>query len=51
MNLHSSNWRLKSRLFSGALTAPGFYSLRFVLAGRGHDATEFQEAQVALGLS
>ena len=33
------------------MTAPGFYMLRFILAGRGHDATEFQEAQAALGLS
>jgi di/tricarboxylate transporter len=33
------------------MTAPGFYSLRFFLAGRGHDATEFQDAQAALGLS
>ena len=40
-----------SALFSGAMTAPGFYTLRFILAGRGHDATEFQEAQAALGLS
>jgi hypothetical protein len=33
------------------MTLPGFYTLRFVLAGRGHDGTEFQEAQAALGLS
>ena len=39
-----------SALLAGAMTAPGFYTLRFVLAGRGHDATEFQEAQAALGL-
>jgi predicted small integral membrane protein len=32
------------------MTAPGFYALRFILFGRGHDATEFQEAQAALGL-
>jgi len=32
------------------MTAPGFYTLRFLLVGRGHDATEFQEAQVALEL-
>jgi hypothetical protein len=40
-----------SALLAGALTAPGFYTLRFILAGRGHDATEFQDAQAALGLS
>jgi hypothetical protein len=40
-----------SALLAGGMTAPGFYTLRFILAGRGHDATEFQEAQAALGLS
>jgi hypothetical protein len=40
-----------SALLAGTMTAPGFYALRFILAGRGHDATEFQEAQAALGLS
>ncbi len=40
-----------SAAFAGALAVPGFYSLRFILAGRGHDATEFQEAQAALGFS
>ncbi len=40
-----------SSILAGAMTAPGFYTLRFMLAGRGHDATEFQEAQAALGLS
>ena len=33
------------------LASPGMYVLRFFLVGRGHDATEFQEAQSALGLS
>src|SRR5512133_959724 len=42
---------LASALLAGAMTLPGFYVLRFVLFGRGHDATEFQEAQAALGLS
>ena len=41
----------RSALLAGAVTAPGFYTLRFLLAGRGHDATEFQEAQAAMGLS
>ena len=40
----------RSAILAGAMTAPGFYTVRFLLAGRGHDATEFQEAQVALGL-
>ncbi len=41
----------RSALLAGAMTIPGFYTLRFLLAGRGHDATEFQEAQSAVGLS
>lgn len=40
-----------SALLAGAIASPGFYTLRFILAGRGHDATEFQEAQSALGLT
>ncbi len=42
---------ISSSMLAGAMTAPGFYTLRFILAGRGHDGTEFQEAQAALGLS
>ena len=42
---------ISSSILAGAMTSPGFYTLRFILAGRGHDATEFQEAQAALGLS
>jgi hypothetical protein len=38
-------------LLAAAIAMPGMYTLRFFLAGRGHDATEFQEAQSALGLS
>jgi hypothetical protein len=41
---------IRSALLAGAVTAPGIYTLRFILVGRGHDATEFQEAQAALGL-
>jgi hypothetical protein len=40
-----------SVFLAGAILTPGVYSLRFLLAGRGHDATEFQEAQAALGFS
>ncbi len=42
---------ISSSILAGAMTAPGFYTLRFILAGRGHDGAEFQEAQAALGLS
>jgi hypothetical protein len=41
------NWAI----LAGAIATPGFYSLRFILFGRGHDATEFQEAQSFLGFS
>jgi len=40
-----------STLLAGSIVVPGIYTLRFLLVGRGHDATEFQEAQSALGLS
>jgi len=40
-----------STLLAGSIAVPGIYTMRFFLAGRGHDATEFQEAQTALGLS
>ncbi len=49
--LHLRPGATSSSVLAGAMTAPGFYTLRFILAGRGHDATEFQEAQAALGLS
>ena len=34
----------------GALIPPGLYTIRFLLAGRGHDGLEWQAAQTALGL-
>jgi hypothetical protein len=43
--------RFNSALLAGAIVTPGFYTVRFIISGRGHDATEFQEAQSALGLS
>lgn len=49
--LHLRPGPVSSSMLAGAMTSPGFYTLRFILAGRGHDATEFQEAQAALGLS
>ena len=41
----------RSALLAGTMAVPGFYVLRFVLAGRGHDGTEFQEAQAVLGFN
>lgn len=40
-----------SAVLAGGLVAPGIYTIRFILMGRGHDMTEFQEAQAALGLN
>jgi hypothetical protein len=36
-------------ILAGALLPVGVYTLRFLLVGRGHDATEWQAAQTALG--
>lgn len=44
-------FRYNSAVLAGVIAMPGMLTLRFVLFGRGHDATEFQEAQFALGLS
>jgi hypothetical protein len=35
----------------GALAPPCFYTIRFLLVGRGHDGLEWQAAQTALGLA
>ncbi len=48
---HRQPGTTSSAALAGAITGPGFYTLRFLLAGRGHDATEFQEAQAALGFN
>lgn len=40
-----------SAILAGTLMIPLVYVVRFFVSGRGHDATEFQEAQAALGLS
>ena len=45
-----TDYRYKSALLAGVIAVPGIYTLRFMLVGRGHDATEFQEAQAAMGL-
>jgi hypothetical protein len=38
-------------VLAGALVMPFAYTLRFALAGRGHDGFEWQAAQAALGAS
>ena len=43
--------RLNWAIVAGALATPGFYTFRFITMGRGHDATEFQEAQNFMGFS
>ena len=45
-----NDFKFRSALLAGSLAIPGVYSFRFFIVGRGHDATEFQEAQAALGL-
>jgi len=45
------SFKYKSALLAGGIAMPSIYTLRFILRGRGHDETEFQEAQSALGLS
>lgn len=47
----NKTYRINSAILAAAIAIPGMYTLRFILSGRGHDATEFQEAQSALGLS
>jgi hypothetical protein len=47
----SKDFNYNSALLAGAMATPGFYTLRFIIFGRGHDATEFQEAQSALGFN
>lgn len=45
------SFKYNSAILAAAIVAPGMYTLRFIVAGRGHDSTEFQEAQSALGLN
>ncbi len=48
-------WYVRTRqpwadaVLAGVLLPPCFYTVRFLLAGRGHDAVEWQAAQSALG--
>jgi hypothetical protein len=44
-----SKFNLKLVVLAAALAYLGGYCIRFILKGRGHDSTEFQEAQAALG--
>jgi hypothetical protein len=41
----------REAILAGALLPLAFYTLRFLLVGRGHDDTEWQAAQTALGLT
>ena len=43
--------KYNSAVLAGGIAMPSIYTLRFILNGRGHDQTEFQEAQSALGLN
>jgi len=43
--------RYHAAMLAGAFALPGLYTLRYFLIGRGHDATEFQEVQSAIGFS
>ena len=47
----TNSFNYRSSLLAGALAMPSIYTLRFILTGRGHDGTEFQEAQSALKFS
>ena len=40
----------REAVLAGAFLPVGIYTLRFLLVGRGHDGTEWQAAQAALGL-
>lgn len=40
----------REAILTGAFLPLALYTLRFLLVGRGHDATEWQAAQTALGL-
>jgi hypothetical protein len=41
----------REAILAGSLVPVGLYALRFLLVGRGHDDTEWQAAQTALGLA
>ena len=43
--------RASSAVLGGVLVVPALYVIRTLLAGRGHDGLEWQEAQSAIGLN
>lgn len=43
--------KTNTALLAAGTASPVVYSILFLLKGRGHDATEFQEAQLAIGAS
>ncbi len=43
--------KYSSAILAGSVASPGLYTYRFLMMGRGHDETEFQESQAALGFS
>jgi len=45
------SFKHNSAVLAGGLAMPSIYIFRFIVSGRGHDGTEFQESQSALGLS
>ena len=47
----NKTYLFNSAILAGAIANPGLYTLMFILRGRGHDSTEFQEAQSVMGLS
>jgi hypothetical protein len=46
-----SRFKYDSAILAGALASPALYTLKFIISGRGHDSTEFQETQSVLGLN
>lgn len=44
-----SSFKYSSSVMAGSIAMPSLYTLRFITSGRGHDGTEFQEAQSAIG--
>lgn len=46
-----SAYKYKAVVLAAAIASPGVYSILFLFKGRGHDGTEFQEAQAAMGFS
>ena len=45
------SFKNNSAILAAAIAVPAIYTFRFFIEGRGHDATEFQEAQSAIGLN